>query len=185
MTLPPGFKSAKKNQVCHLQKSLYGLKQASRQCYSKLSSALISLGFKQSVSDYSLFVKKTESCITVLLVYVDDLLLPGTNLDEITTVKHFLDNKFKIKAIGDLKFFLSLEVARSKAGISLNQRNYALDIFADTGFLDGKATNTPMDCKLKLSKDSGVPLEDILQYRRLIVRLLYITSTRVDITFVV
>jgi hypothetical protein len=106
MSLPPGYPSITgSNKVCKLHKSLYGLKQASRQWYSKLSSALISLGYKQSVSDHSLYTKSTNSEFTAVLVYVDDIVLAGNSSQEIQAVKHFLDQKFKIKDLGKLRYF--------------------------------------------------------------------------------
>jgi len=91
-----------------LQKSLHGLKQASRQWNAKLIVALISLGFHQSSSDYSLFVKSQNSHMTILLVYVDDVVLTGNHLEEINFVKSFLDQQFKIKDLGELKYFFWL-----------------------------------------------------------------------------
>ena len=183
MTLPKGFSSPKPNQVCLLQKSLYGLKQASRQWFSKLSSALTSCSYKQSSSDHSLFIKSRTGSFTALLVYVDDVILAGDNLTEISDVKTFLDSKFKIKDLGDLKYFLGLEVARSKTGISLCQRKYALELVADAGLLACKPFPTPMDSSVRLSKVHGEPLEDDSAYRRLIGRLLYLTTTRPDISY--
>lgn len=109
MKLPPGVSSSIPNQVCKLQKSLYGLKQASRQWYSKLSTALLSLNYIQSAADYSLFTKAEGSYFTAILVYVDDLVLTGNHLDEIKFVKQFLDRQFKIKGLGQLRFLLALK----------------------------------------------------------------------------
>ena len=183
MTLPQGFHSPKPNQVCKLRKSLYGLKQASRQWFSTLSTALRSLDYHQCSSDHSLFVKKTASSLTILLVYVDDVLLAGNSIAEFNIVKHFLHSKFRIKDIGELKFFLGLEVARSSSGIVLNQRKYAMELLSDAGLLASKPASTPMDGALKLSKSAGTPLSDPSSYRRLIGRLIYLTTTRPDIAF--
>jgi hypothetical protein len=83
MHLPPGFGRKGETRVCKLNKSLYGLKQASRQWYAKLSSTLISAGYKQSKADYSLFVQSHEGNFTAILVYVDDIILAGNNLEQI------------------------------------------------------------------------------------------------------
>lgn len=185
MELPPGFTSAKPNQVCQLQKSLYGLKQASRQWYSKLSSALISLHYSQSAADHSLFIKTEGASFTALLVYVDDIVLAGNNFDEIKYVKAFLDQQFKIKDLGPLRYFLGLEISRSKSGLLLNQRKYTLEILSDSGFLGTKSASTPMDASTRLQKDAGAPFSDASSYRRLVGRLLYLTTTRPDICYAV
>lgn len=144
MQLPLGLTTSKPNHVCKLLKSLYGLKQSSRQWFAWLSSSLISKGFPQSSADHSLFTKKSASSFTCILVYVDDLILAGTNLDEISKIKAFLDLNFKIKDLGYLKFFLGLEIARSKSGIHMCQRKYALEILSDCGLLAPKPLSTPM-----------------------------------------
>ena len=138
MTLPPGMHSTKSNQVCRLQRSLYGLKQASRQWYARLSTFLISHGYRQCSSDHSLFIKQHLQSFTALLVYVDDIVLSGNDLLEIKSITQLLDEVFKIKDLGDLKFFLGLEVARSKQGINICQRKYVLDILHDAGMLGSK-----------------------------------------------
>jgi hypothetical protein len=83
MSIPDGVQNSKPNQVCKLLKSLYGLKQASRKWYEKLTSLLVREGYKQSNSDYSLFTMSHNNDFTVLLIYVDDIMLSGTCLDEI------------------------------------------------------------------------------------------------------
>lgn len=143
------------------------------------------MGYTQSQVDFSLFVKKKHANITLLLVYVDRLILAGTSLDEINIVKNHIDEKFKVKDLGDLNFFLGLEVARLKASISLSQRKYALDILSNVGFLESKTVNPPTDIKVKVSKDLRESLANVLSYRKLIGKLLYLTSTKPDICFIV
>lgn len=155
MQLPLGFDYPKPNMVCKLKKSIYGLKQTSRNWNHKLTSSFISLGYVQSLFDYSLFVNSRVSHITILLIYVDDIVLTGDDIDEIHSFKAFLDSTFKIKDLGPLQFFLGLEVAHSKKGISLNQRKYALELLDDMGFLHCKLASTPMLPNLKLYKDDG------------------------------
>ena len=118
MQLPQGF-HCKGGPVCKLNKSLYGLKQASRQWYSKFSSTILQYGFKQSKSDYSLFTKKSHKSFLALLVYVDDILIASNDVKAVEDLKVFLDQKFKLKDLGSLKYFLGLEVARSDKGITL------------------------------------------------------------------
>nr|KYP60517.1 Retrovirus-related Pol polyprotein from transposon TNT 1-94 [Cajanus cajan] len=147
MIIPLGFKSTKPNQVCKLTKTLYGLKQVSCQWDHKLTFAFLEMGYQQSNFDYSLFVKFVDSHITVLLVYVDDLVLAG---DDLNVVKSIMDAKFKIKDLGPLRFFLSLEVVRSSKGIFLTQRKYALELLDDVGLLECKPVTSPMIPNLNL-----------------------------------
>ncbi|XP_052181881.1 uncharacterized mitochondrial protein AtMg00810-like [Diospyros lotus] len=171
--------------VCWLHKSIYGLKQASRQWFSKFSYAVIEYGFLQSKSNYSLFTKCVGSSFVALLVYVDDIIITGSDVVAIASLKSFLHSKFKLKDLGRLRYFLSLEIARSTKGIFFSQRHYALQLLEDTGFLSSKLAIVPMISNIRLSSDEGPLLEDVSAYRRLIVRLLYLTISRPDITFVI
>ena len=146
MSLPPGFhnKRGPSNLVCKLNKSLYGLKQASRQWFEKFSSTLIQAGFQKSKCDYSMFTKHQGSSFLILLVSVDDILITSNDLDSINKLKAFLNKQFKLKDLGNLRYFSGLEVARSKDGISLCQRKYALEILEDFGMLGCKPSKIPM-----------------------------------------
>uniref|UniRef100_A0A2N9F8W6 Integrase catalytic domain-containing protein n=1 Tax=Fagus sylvatica TaxID=28930 RepID=A0A2N9F8W6_FAGSY len=140
-------------------------------------------GFIQSHSDYSLFTRTQGSSFIALLVYVDDILLASNDPQSVKALKDSLHNEFKLKDLGNLKFFLGLEVARSTKGISLCQRKYALDILTDSGMLGSKPVATPMEQNLKLSASDGIFLSDPSVYRRLVGRLLYLTVTRPDISY--
>ena len=148
---------------------------------------MISHGYKQCASDHSLFLKHGFNTVSALLVYVDDIVLLGNDLIEIQAITQLLDNAFKIKDLGDLRYFLGFEVARKPTGINLCQRKYALDILSDAGMLGSKPVSTPSDYATKLHQQSGTPLslEDASSFRRLIGRLIYLTNTRPDITYVV
>jgi hypothetical protein len=184
MLLIPGFPSkGETDLVCKLHKSLYGLKQALRQWFVKFSSTIIKQGFIQSKSDYSLFISTQGTTFITLLVYVDDILIASNNIIAVHTLKNSLHAKFKLKDLGNFKYFLGLEVARSAKGISLCQRKYALDILSDSGMLGSKPVVTPMEQNLKLSQSDGDILFDPSQYRRLVGRLLYLTVTRPDISY--
>ncbi|MCH79432.1 retrovirus-related Pol polyprotein from transposon TNT 1-94 [Trifolium medium] len=183
MKPPPGLHLSSPDLVCKLQRSLYGLNQASRQWNAKLTETLISTGYKQSKADYSLFTKQSSTGFTAILVYVDDLVLGGTDTNEIVQLKSLLDTKFSIKDLGTLKYFLGFEVARSKLGISLCQRKYTLDLLQDTCLLATKPCPTPMQPQLQLHKSSGSPISDPTTYRRLIGRLLYLTHSRPEIAY--
>jgi len=184
LIVPPGVTTSKPNQVCKLPKSLYGLKQASRKWYEKLIGLLISNGYQQATSDASLFTKKASDSFTILLVYVDDIILAGDSLIEIAFIKNVLNQAFKIKDLGTLKYFLGLEVAHSQSGISLCQRKYCLDLLHDSGLLGSKPVTTPSDPSIKLHNDSSPLFTDVYAYRRLVGRLIYLNTTRPDITFI-
>lgn len=184
MSPSPGY-TDNLGRVCPLRKSLYGLKQASRQWYAKFSLALTHFGFVQSVANYSLFVYDRDNVFLAILVYVDDLILAGNSPQQCQEFKSYLDACFKIKDLGRLKYFLEIEVSRELNGLFLCQRKYALDILNDTGMLGAKPVSFPIETNHKLTKDSGPPIDDPSSYRRLVGRLIYLTITvSLDLTFV-
>lgn len=183
MTLPPGFANKGESKVCKLTKSLYGLKQASRQWFSRFSMTLLQHGFLQSKSDYSLFTRSQGDSFIALLVYVDDIIIASNDSAAVSRLTQFLNSQFRLKDLGAAKYFLGLEIARNSTGISVSQRKYTLEILEDSGLLAAKPVAFLMEANLKLSKDTGIPLTDPTQYRRLIGRLIYLTITRPDITY--
>ncbi|XP_041011388.1 uncharacterized mitochondrial protein AtMg00810-like [Juglans microcarpa x Juglans regia] len=136
-------------------------------------------------ADHSLFTLTTPTSLTLILVYVDDILVAGNDLSQVTFFKSVISTHFKTKDLGPLKYFLRLEVARSPSGIFLNQQKYALDILADSGQLGSRPAPFPMEQNLKLNDTDGDPLPDPAPYRRLVGRLIYLTITRPDIVFAV
>ena len=187
MSLPEGYQTSDSSYVCKLKKSLYGLKQASRQWNHLLTDKLIGFGFTQSKHDHCLFLKHSASDFLALLVYVDDVLLVGTSSASIQEVKRFLDDQFTIKDLGEAKYFLGIELFRSSAGLALCQRKYSLDIIADVGLTNAKPVSTPLPsgCVIPINDASAVLLLDPGPYRHLIGRLLYLSFTRPDLTYVV
>ncbi|CAM8901506.1 unnamed protein product [Rhodiola kirilowii] len=185
MRLPTGFyqKEKSQGQVCKLLKSIYGLKQASRQWFAKFSEALLEFGFHKSMNDYSLFTLVRGTDFIILLVYVDDVILTGTSQSIIDEIKRYIHQKFHIKDLGVLKYFLGLEVARSHTGIFLNQRKYVLELLEDSNLTECKPSRTPMDIKHKLSLSQAPLLDDPLQYRKLVGKLIYLTITRPDLSY--
>lgn len=185
MKIPQGFSNNDETRVCRLRKSLYGLKQASRNWYHKFATFLVNLNFRQSKADHSLFLYNDKSVMIVVLIYVDDVIITGNCLTKIQEVKTKLDHEFSIKDLGVLKYFLGIEVARTNDGLVLSQRKYVLDILKDSGKLGCKPSSFPIEHGLKLDKGEKEQSVDANQYRRLIGRLLYLQATRPDITYTV
>ena len=155
MSPPPRLQQqGEENLVCCLYKSLYSLKQASHQWFAKFLKAIRSAGYAQSQANYSLFTSKQGKSFTALLIYVDDILIIGNNPMSIATTKKFLHSHFHLKDLGDLKYFLGIEVSASKNGIFISQRKYALEIIEDAGLLGATPIDTPMERGLKLSDKS-------------------------------
>uniref|UniRef100_A0A803QH13 Polyprotein n=1 Tax=Cannabis sativa TaxID=3483 RepID=A0A803QH13_CANSA len=177
MTIPQGYSPKGElppNAVCKLNKSLYGLKQASRQWFEKFSTTLEHEGFHHSATDHSLFIKYFGDKFILLLVYVDDVILVSNHAQELEALKVRLNNKFKLKDLGELRYFLGLEIAGSKEGIFVSQRGYALQLLEDLGYLGSKPVSTPMESNLKLSQDSKEGLVDPTLYRKMVGKLQYL-----------
>ncbi|WOG98596.1 hypothetical protein DCAR_0417940 [Daucus carota subsp. sativus] len=138
-----------------------------------------------SSQDYSLFTKMTGKSFTAIVVYVDDLLVTGNDLDAINSIKTLLHQKFTIKDLGDLKYFLGVEVLRTSDGIHLNQRKYILDLLAAAHLSDCNSADFPLSKGLHLSTNDVPKLPDPEKYRRIIGKLLYLNLTRPDISYAV
>ena len=114
-------------------------------------------------------------------MYVDDILIDSNNANAVNYFKLFLDNKFKLKDLGTLKYFLGLEVARTEKGIRLCQRKFTLELLFDTCLLASKPVNVPMEHSAKFSSLMGENVPDSSLYRRLRGKFLYLTFTKLDI----
>ncbi|XP_022152743.1 uncharacterized protein LOC111020391 [Momordica charantia] len=137
---------------------------------------------KKSKSNHSVFYKKSESGVILLVVYVDDIVITGNDSSGILSLKSFLHSQFHTKDLGMLKYFLGIEVTRNKKGIFLSQRKYVLDLLTETGKLAAKPRSTPMIPNLQLTME-GELLKDLEKYRRLVGKLNYLTVTRPDIAY--
>lgn len=183
--LPPGFKTTDKNQVCRLHKSLYGLRQAPRCWFAKLTTALKAYGFVQSLNDYSLFIYENGSTRLHILIYVDDLLITGTSLAVINEFKDYLSSCFRMKNLGILKYFLGIEVARNSSGMYLTQRKYTLDIISEMGLLGSRPDSHPIEQNHTLAAVDEPLLPNPTQYRRVVGRLIYLRVTHPELSYAI
>ncbi|KAJ4760135.1 hypothetical protein LUZ62_070510 [Rhynchospora pubera] len=186
MSQSPGFiDSTRPNHVCLLSKSLYGLKQSPRAWFYKLSSTLISLGFFESQYDPSLFISHSHNHLTIILVYVDDIIITGSNPSLVSSYIAHLHSSFSLKDLGDLHFFLGIQITKTPTGIHLNQSKYIYDILHKANMIHAKHSPTPMSTSSSLSKDDSTPFDNPQLFRSIIGALQYATLTRPDITFAV
>ncbi|KAK3015824.1 hypothetical protein RJ639_005461 [Escallonia herrerae] len=156
-----------------------------RNWFAKLSTALRSYGFLQSHADHTLFTYRKGDIFLSVLVYVDDLILAGNNSTACSSFKKYLNDCFKLKDLRPLKYFLGIEAARGLRGLFLSQRKYALDILSESGLSASKPAAFPMEQNHGLALAGGPLLSDPRPYRRLIGRLVYLTSTRPDICYAI
>jgi histone deacetylase 1/2 len=186
MRQPPGFEdSTTPHYVCKLDKALYGLKQAPRAWYAKLSSKLCALGFTPSKADTSLFLFHKSGITIFVLVYVDDIIVTSSSSYAISALFKDLNKNFAIKDLGDLHFFLGIEVKRVNDGLLLTQEKYATELLDKVGMRLCKSAPTPLSTSEQLSLASGTPLgtEDCTQFRSIVGALQYLTLTRPDLAF--
>ncbi|KAM1674306.1 hypothetical protein ACFX15_039401 [Malus domestica] len=183
MAQPTGFiDQDNPTHVCHLKKSLYGLKQAPRAWYEKLQSAIFSMGFKASHSDHSFFVLHNPILVLVL-VYVDDIIVIGPSSIVCHNIISQLSSQFPIKDLGDLHYFLGLEVQKSTTGAFIHQSKYILDLLKRTKMDGAKPCATPLS-SAKLDH-TGSLLSNPKEYRSIVGALQYLTWTRPDLSFAV
>jgi hypothetical protein len=172
------------NLVCRLKKALYGLKQAPKAWSDKIGQYLIISGFQTCNADFSLYVKKTDHGIVVIVIYVDDLIITKDSDVDIFDLKKNLKQKFEMKDLGELHYFLGIEVIPSLKGIWLLLK-YALNKLFEYGMMGCKPISIPLEQNVKLSVDEGDLIEDTTMYRRIVGSLIYMTITRPDLSYAV
>jgi hypothetical protein len=146
MDAPPGFGKNFGIKVCKLKKSLYGLKQSPRAWFEKFTQFIKSQGYTQEQGDHTMFIRHShDGKIAILIVYVDDIILTKDDVLEMNRLKTSLSSTFEIKDLGSLRYFLGMEVARSKKGIVISQHKYVLDLFKETGMSSYRPADTPID----------------------------------------
>jgi hypothetical protein len=175
---PPLGVHTPSGHVCRLCRALYGLKQAPRAWFERFLSVITAAGFSTSEHDPALFVHVSSKGRTLLLLYVDDMLITGDNSEHISNVKQYLSKEFQMSDLGPLSYFLGIEVPQTPKGFYLSQSKYIQDLLDRSGITDTHIVATPMDIHLKLRLKDGTPLEDPTRYRHIVGSLVYLTITR-------
>ncbi|GJS17846.1 putative ribonuclease H-like domain-containing protein [Tanacetum coccineum] len=183
---PPGFEDLDfPNRVYKVEKALYGLHQATRAWYETLSTYLLENRFHRGQIDKTLFIKRDQGDILIVQVYVDDIIFGSTKKKLCTEFEKMMHKKFQMSSMGELTFFLGLQVKQKEDGIFISQDKYVTEILKKFGFSDVKTTSTPMETHKPLLKDADGEDIDEHIYRSRIDSLMYLTSSRPDIMFVV
>ncbi|GKB66782.1 putative ribonuclease H-like domain-containing protein, partial [Tanacetum coccineum] len=183
---PPGFEDPDfPDRVYKVEKALYGLHQAPRAWYETLSTYLLDNGFQRGKIDKTLFIRRDKGDILLVQVYVDDIIFGSTKKSLCTEFEKMMHKKFQMSSIGELIFFLGLQVKQKEDGIFISQDKYVTEILKKFGITDVKTASTPIEIQKPLLKDEDGKEVDIYLYRSMIGSLMYLTSSRPDIMFAV
>nr|GEY08396.1 putative ribonuclease H-like domain-containing protein [Tanacetum cinerariifolium] len=183
---PPGFEDPDHpDKVYKVVKALYGLHQAPRAWYKTLATYLLENGFPRGKIDQTLFIKRQKGDILLVQIYVDDIIFGFNNKDLCKAFEKLMKDKFQMSSMGELTFFLGLQVKQKQDGIFISQDKYVAEILRKFGLTDRKSASTPIDTEKPLLKDPDVEDVDVHTYRSMIGPLMYLTSSRPDIMFLV
>ncbi|GJZ60005.1 retrovirus-related pol polyprotein from transposon TNT 1-94 [Tanacetum coccineum] len=181
---PPGFIDfAKPNYVYKLKKALYGLKQAPKAWYDRLKAFLIKHNYSMGMVDNTLFTKKKDSNIIIVQIYVDDIIFGSTCQEMCDDFAKIMHDEFEMSMMGELNFFLGLQIKQLDDGIFFNQSKYIKEMLKKFGLEDSKPIKTPISTETKLTRDEEGESVDNTKYRGMIGSLLYLTASRPDIMF--
>jgi hypothetical protein len=179
---PPAGYSVPKGMVCHLCWSLYGLKQAPWTWFQCFASVVTTTGFSISAHDLPLFVHVSPRGSTLLLLYMDDMIITGDDPEYIAFVKTRLSDQFLVSNLGLLRYFLGIEISTLE-GFFLSQEKYIQDLLDRASLTDHWTAETPMELNVHLVATDGEPLEDPTRYHHIVESLVYIGVTRPDISY--
>ncbi|GKE06513.1 putative ribonuclease H-like domain-containing protein [Tanacetum coccineum] len=173
------------DKVYKVVKALYGLHQAPRAWYETLAKYLLDNGFHRGKIDQTLFIKKQKGDILLVHVYVDDIIFGFKKKVLCLEFEKLMHEKFQMSSMGELTFFLGLQLKQKANGIFISQDKYVIDILKKFSFQDVRTASTPMDTEKPLLKDLDGDDVDVHLYRLMIGSLMYLTSSRLDIMFAV
>ncbi|KAJ1687189.1 hypothetical protein LUZ63_018579 [Rhynchospora breviuscula] len=173
------------DHVFKLHKTLYGLKQAPRAWYGRLCTFLLDNGFARGKMDTTLFTKKRDNHLLLVQIYVNDIIFGSTNATLAQEFSSLMSSEFEMSMMGELNFFLGLQIKQLQDGIFISQIKYAKELIKKFGVEDSKSLDTPMGKSANIDADEkGKPM-DITLYRGIIGSLLYLTASRADIMYAV
>ncbi|GKB45898.1 putative ribonuclease H-like domain-containing protein, partial [Tanacetum coccineum] len=183
---PPGFEDPEfPNKVYKVEKALYGLHQALRAWYENLSTFILENGFRRGTINKTLFIKKDKDDILLVQVYVDDIVFGSTKKSLCTEFEQMMHKRFQMSSMGELTFFLGLQVKQKDDRIFISQDKYVADILKKFDFDIVKTSITPIETNKALLKDEEVADVDVYLYRSMIGSLMYLTASRPNIMFAV
>nr|GEV36530.1 uncharacterized mitochondrial protein AtMg00810-like [Tanacetum cinerariifolium] len=186
VTQPHGFQDLEFPAIVYkVEKAMYGLHQAPRAWYGTLSKYLLTNSFQRGTIDQTLFIRRHIGDFILIQVYVDDIIFGSSNRQLCREFKAVMHEKFQMSVMGELNFFLGLQVLQKKDGIFLSQDKYVGDILKKFEYSDVRSANTPMDKENPWGKDETRKDVDLHHYRSMIGSLMYLTSSRPDIMFTV
>ena len=181
---PPGFENKEfPNHVFKLDKALYGLKQAPRAWYERLSNFLLENSFRRGKVDNTLFLKSKGEHLLIVQVYVDDIIFGATHNDLCEEFSKMMRSEFEMSMMGELKFFLGLQIKQTSNGTMIHQQKYVKELLKRFGMESAKPIDTPISPSTRLEMDDGSPSVEDKYYRGMIGSLLYLTASRPDIVF--
>nr|GEX43051.1 ribonuclease H-like domain-containing protein [Tanacetum cinerariifolium] len=183
---PPRFVDLQfPNKVYKVEKAFYGLHQAPRAWYETLSTFLLQNGYRRGTIDKTFFIKKEKDDIMLVQVYVNDIIFGSTKKSLCDEFEALMHKRFHMSSMGELTFFLVLQVKQSKEGIFISQDTYVDEILKKFDFSSIKIASTPIETQKPLVKDVGAADVDVHLYRSMIGSLMYLTAFRPDIMFAV
>ncbi|GJT63205.1 putative ribonuclease H-like domain-containing protein [Tanacetum coccineum] len=181
---PPGFVDPDHpKKVYKVVKALYGLHQAPRAWYATLSTFLEKHGYKRGTIDKTLFIKRDKKDIMLVQVNVDDIIFGSTKKSWCDEFEALMKSRFQMSSMGELTFFLGLQVKQNKVGIFISQENYVAEILKKFDLVNMKTAITSMETKVALTKDEEAVDVDVYLYRSMISYLMYLTASRPDIMY--
>ncbi|GJR03079.1 putative ribonuclease H-like domain-containing protein [Tanacetum coccineum] len=171
---PPGFEDPNfPDRVYKVEKALYGLHQAPRAWYETLSTYLLDNEFQRGKIDKTLFIKRYKGDILLVQVYVDDIIFGSTKKELCNDFEKLMHKKFQMSSIGELIFFLGLQVQQKKDGIFIFQDKYVDEILKKFRFTEVKTASTPIETQKPLLKDEDGKDVNVHMYRSMIGSLMY------------